>query len=426
LDGLFLLIKENLKISILNKVLHILYNISIFCYGLLLRFASLFHPKANLWVKGRKNWKSNLPAKPSAPVYWFHCASLGEFDQGLPVMNRLKELQPDIFLLVTFFSPSGYENFHKRKHLADYVCYLPLDTPSNAKFFVNYFKPEKAFFVKYEFWTNYLFALRLSRSKIYSISAIFRKNQRFFKWNGAWFRKTLRCFDHLFVQDKASGALLTKVKITNFSVCGDTRFDSVWESKVKAKENDYIQKFLNGEKAWVIGSSWPKDEEKLFEVINTKNFTKKVILAPHDIKEKNIQSIEMSLLKSFVRYTDLERGIDHDSEDQVLILNTIGHLTSAYQYGDVAYVGGGFTGKLHNILEPAIFGLPVIFGPKHARFPEANLFIDSNIGFEITESEQLLHLLEQEALYQENVKVRVEEVMKNQRGATDRILKGLQ
>ena len=403
-----------------------IYQFSIFIYGGLMRLAGIFHPKAKAWVKGRKNWKTNLPPKPNQPVYWFHCASLGEFDQGLPIMNKLKELYPEHFLLVTFFSPSGFENYQKRKHLADHVCYLPLDTKANAKYFINHFQPKKAFFVKYEFWSNYLFKLKKTGAEIYSISAIFRKKQHFFKWYGAFFRKTLKCFDHIFVQDLASSELLKKIKLTNYTICGDTRFDSVWETKQKAAQNTIIEKFLDGEKAWIIGSSWPKDEELLSAVINSKKFCKKVIIAPHDVRESHIEEIEMSLLKSFVRYSDLADGISHDEQDQVLILNTIGHLTSAYQYGDVAYVGGGFTGSLHNILEPAIFGLPVIFGPKHDRFPEAALFIRENTGFEVTQSEQLLDLLLQEALYQNNITDRVLAVMENQRGATDRIIQYLQ
>jgi 3-deoxy-D-manno-octulosonic-acid transferase len=403
-----------------------IYQFFIFIYGGLMRFASIFHPKAKAWVRGRKNWRMLLPLKPTQPVFWFHCASLGEFDQGLPIMNKLKEIYPDHFLLVTFFSPSGFENYKKRKHLADHVCYLPLDTKSNAKYFIKHFQPTKVFFVKYEFWSNYLLKLKKNGAEIYSISAIFRKKQHFFKWYGAFFRKTLRCFDHIFVQDDVSAELLKKIRINNYTICGDTRFDSVWETKQKAIQNDVIVKFLNGEKAWVIGSSWPKDEELLCAVINSKKFNKKVIIAPHDVRESHIEEIEMSLLKSFVRYSDLADGILHDEEDQVLILNTIGNLTSAYQYGDVAYVGGGFTGSLHNILEPAIFGLPVIYGPKHDKFPEATLFMRENIGFEITQSEQLLDLLLQEALYQCSIKDRVLNVMENQRGATDRIIKYLQ
>lgn len=356
-----------------------LYTAGVRLYGFGIRVASLFLPKAKKWIAGRTNWSSHLPNTQGKEVVWFHCASLGEFDQGLPLMAKIKEEHPDIFLLVTFFSPSGFEHYQKRDHQADYVCYLPLDTPENAQRFIQHFSPSKSFFVKYEFWGNYILRAKAAGSKIYNVSGLFRPKQRFFKWHGGFFRSILQQFDHFFVQNESSKELLASIGITNVTISGDSRFDRVSENRVKAKDNSLIEEFKGNDELVIIGSSWPADEAILTPWINSTE--QKVLIAPHQVDNKHIEQIFSGLTRKTERYTEIESAPKPDTE--VLILDTIGHLASAYKYGAIAYVGGGFSGSLHNILEPAVFGLPVIFGPKHSRFPEAQAFIDGGFGFSV-------------------------------------------
>ena len=367
-----------------------LYSVGINFYGLSIRVASLFNEKAKLWVTGRKDFFKQLPSFENKKVYWFHCASLGEFDQALPVINLLKQLDSSLFIVVTFFSPSGYLHYHKRDHKADYVCYLPLDTPTNARKFIKAIQPDKLFFVKYEFWANYIFEAKKTGTKLYSISAIFREEQRFFKKNDSFFKSILQQFDHFFIQNKESETLLESIGIQHHTITGDTRFDRVIENKKNVKENSCIKKFLQNEKAFIIGSSWPVDEQIILPLINNGSIKRKIIIAPHDISKSHIKQITEALTTSYVKYSELEKTTPTNNE-QVLILDTIGNLSNAYSYGDIAYVGGGFTGSLHNILEPAVFGLPLLFGPKHKRFPEAQSFINEGIGFEITNSEDFIN-----------------------------------
>ena len=359
--------------------MHQLYNIAVLVYASALRVASLFHPKAKKWVVGRANYFDKLPEITASKVVWFHCASLGEFDMALPLMNLLKEKQPNCYLLVTFFSPSGMEHYQKRKNCVDLAIYLPIDTPRNARRFIQHFHPEKAFFVKYEFWSNYIFEAKKQHIQVFSLSCLFRKNQRFFKWYGSFFRKTLHAIDFFYTQNKASGLLLNSIGISNFICSGDTRYDRVIENKLLLEKNERITRFLLGEKAIILGSTWPKDEKFLTPFI-LNNPQQKFIIAPHIIDENHLVSIEKLLHGRTSRYTD-------ENSNQVLLFNTIGHLASAYAYGKIAYVGGGFTGKLHNILEPSVFGLPVLFGPKFKKFPEATQFIEHGIGFTISTAE---------------------------------------
>ncbi|MEY3238524.1 MAG: hypothetical protein RI883_2625, partial [Bacteroidota bacterium] len=357
--------------------MHILYNIGIKAYEAALHIAANFNPKAKAWVKGREGYFKQLPAVPDKKVVWFHCASLGEFDMALPVMNSLKDKYPSTFILVSFFSPSGMEHYHKRIHKVDLAVYLPSDSPANAQKFIAHFKPEKAFFVKYEFWSNYIFEAKKQDVQVFSLCSIFRDDHRFFKWYGGFFRDTLRQIDFFYTQNERSSLLLADIEITNFITAGDTRFDRVIENKKQLVPNEKIELFLKAEKAIILGSTWPKDEEILIPFI-LKNPTQKFIIAPHNIDEAHIVSIEQQLTGKTIRYTD-----ESHSDSQVLILNTIGNLSNAYSYGKMAYIGGGFSGSLHNILEPAVFGLPVIFGPKFKRFPEASMFLHAGIGFTV-------------------------------------------
>jgi len=383
-----------------------LYNFSIFLFGIVIQLASIFNSKAKKWIDGRKDWKNTLPKiDGNRDIIWFHCASLGEFDQGLPVMKEWKRQHPEVSILVTFFSPSAMLHYHKRNHCADYVLYLPLDTSSNALFFINHFLPKAIFFVKYEFWANYISYANKRKIPIYSIATIFRENQHFFKWYGSFFRGVLKKISYFYVQNEESLQLLHSIGVNQCQVVGDTRFDSVLETKnlflnqIKKGhlDEDWIkfETFLEGKKAIIIGSSWPAEERLIIPYI-LKNKQLKFILAPHDISNEHITKIEQGLGDSCVRFTHFN---EINNSVNCLILDTIGHLSKAYYFGEIALVGGGFSGKLHNILEPAVFGLPVLFGPNHTKFPEANLFLKNQIAFEFkdeNEMENKLNLLIQE------------------------------
>lgn len=399
-----------------------LYGISVRLYGAVIFLAQLFSSKAKSWIDGRKNFWTRLPDVADKNVYWFHCASLGEFDQGLPLMNQLKKDDPSIFLVVTFFSPSGYENHHKRNHLADFVCYLPLDTKSNANRFIAHFKPTHTFFIKYEFWTNYILAARRANSTLYSVSAIFRNDHRFFKWYGAFFRNTLKQFDYFFVQNTSSLDLLHAIGIENALVSGDTRFDRVIENKKHVQPDATIEAFLNGERALVVGSSWSEEEEIIADSLAWLSGRLKVIVAPHNINENHLREIEKRFGSTIMRYSKF----DPSFSGNVLLIDSIGRLANAYRFGNIAFVGGGFSGSLHNILEPAVFGLPVLFGPKHKRFPEAQTFIDAGVGFEITDAstfqKAIQFIFENESVLQSNTANLVLEST----GATQRIMDFIQ
>jgi 3-deoxy-D-manno-octulosonic-acid transferase len=397
------------------------YNLGIYSYGLLIKLISPFNPKAKLWINGRNDFFENLPSISNENIYWFHCASLGEFDQALPVINLIKSTNPSIFVLVTFFSPSGYLHYHKRSHKADFVCYLPLDTTKNAKRFIKHFNPTKAFFVKYEFWANYIFELKKTKAELYSISAIFRPEQRFFKKNNSFFKSILFKFDHFFIQNERSAELLESIGITNYTITGDTRFDRVIENKKNLVKNEILEQFSNDEKTLILGSTWLVDEKLILPIINQESWNQKVIIAPHDISENHISEILKLLQTPYIRYSNLEKGGKYNNE-KVLILDTIGHLATAYSYGELAYVGGGFTGNLHNILEPAVFGLPVIFGPKHSRFPEGEMFINEGIGFSISSEtefqEKYFFILKNLA----DLKSKSEKFIQKQTGASEKII----
>ncbi len=397
--------------------MHFLYNIGILFLGLGMRIASVFNPKAKEWIQGRKNIFENLPTVIGENVVWFHCASLGEFDQGIPLMKKIINADESVFLLVTFFSPSGMKFYQKREKIADHIMYLPLDTPKNAKRFIKHFKPSQAFFVKYEFWYNFIHQAKSQGTRIYNVSGLFREEHRFFKWYGGIFRKLLRKFDWFFVQNEKSEKLLHSIGIKNVTVTGDSRFDRVIENKELAVENEIIKQFKNKEDLFVIGSSWPEDEAILIPWIQ--QFNGKVLIAPHNVDENHIAAIHKQLPEA-IRYTESD-GEDVASK-KILILDTIGQLANAYSYGEIAYVGGGFSGSLHNILEPAVFGLPVIFGPKHKRFPEGDAFIENGFGFSVKTTEELREVYQLiESDYDEISRKEVEFVGKNA-GASDKIM----
>ena len=349
----------------------LLYNLGILFYGFLIRIAALFNEKAKLFVAGRKNWKKKLGSAidKNASYIWVHCASLGEFEQGRPVLEEIKKQFPKYKIVLTFFSPSGYE-IRKNYKGADIVAYLPMDTKNNAQEFIRLVSPQKVFFVKYEFWYNYITELKRQQIPLYIISAIFRENQQFFKstpW-GKWYRKMLHSFEHIFIQNETSAQLLKQTDINNYTVSGDTRFDRVTEIARGAKKFEIVEKFKGKNVTLIAGSTWKPDEELLAAFINNSSDVK-FIIAPHEVTPANINRIQELLKKPAICFSKADIS-DIDSYD-VLIIDSIGILSSLYQYGNIAYIGGGFGVGIHNILEAATFKLPVLFGPNYLKFKEA-------------------------------------------------------
>ncbi len=351
--------------------LRFFYNILISLAWFGLKVIALFRPKIDLFVSGRKQTFAQLGEKlsPNKKTIWMHVASLGEYEQGLPILERLRQNYPAHQILLTFFSPSGYE-VKKNTTAADAVVYLPMDTLSNAKRFLERTDPELAIFVKYEIWPNYLSELKKRNVPTFLVSAIFSKRQVYFKPFGGFMRKSLRTFAHFFVQDSNSRELLESIGLSNVTVSGDTRFDRV--SKILKQDNrlDFMEHFKNGKFCLVAGSTWPEDEEILIQYINlSTDGQTKFVFAPHEIKPAHVQKIEEGLQRKTMRFSQME-GKDLADFD-VLIVDTIGLLTKVYSYADVAYVGGGFATGLHNTLEPSVYGIPVIIGPDYTKFKEA-------------------------------------------------------
>jgi 3-deoxy-D-manno-octulosonic-acid transferase len=407
--------------------MHALYNFAIRLYGIAIFIFSFFNKKAKSWIEGRKNWKQSIENLPQN-VIWFHCASLGEFDQGLPVMKEMKLIYPNHFLLVTFFSPSGMEHYHKRNHCVDLAIYLPIDTTQNAIDFLKLTRPKIGVFVKYEFWANYILEAKKQKIKIVSIATILRKNQIYFKYYGSFFRNMLRSIDYFFVQNDATKTLLNSIEIENVVVVGDTRFDNVLANKrnFKMKLENSLNKpnvfndFLRGQKAVIFGSSWQPEEAILEESLSfLKN--EKIILAPHDVSESNVARLVKKFGNNAIRHTQFENY----NQQSILILDTIGHLSTAYYFGKIAFIGGGFSGKLHNILEPAVFGLPVFFGPKHTKFPEATNFIEEGFAFHVecaTEFRERLNFVSEN---EKAISKRASDFIEKQKGAAERIVNDL-
>lgn len=345
-----------------------IYNLLTLIASGIVKIAAHFSPKMKLFVEGRKTVFGTLSQKlkPGDRTIWFHSASLGEYEQGLPVMEKVRELYPDHKIVLTFFSPSGYE-IRKNTKAADVVVYLPMDTLANAKKFMNAVKPEMVFFIKYEFWPNYLNEVRKAGVAAYLISGLFREKQVFFKWYGGFYREALKAFSHFFVQYESSKKLLQNIGFTNVTISGDTRYDRVSEILERDNSLPFIEEFINGKTTVVFGSSWPKDEAMFVDFINSSLDTK-FIIAPHTFG--HVAALQETITKKTLLFTEKEGK--NLAEYDVIIINTIGLLSKIYSYADVAYVGGGFgTSGLHNILEPAAFGVPVVIGPNHQKFPEA-------------------------------------------------------
>jgi len=347
----------------------VIYNLGILIYVLALRLLSPFNSKAKLWTKGRKGWDTLLQKsiKKEDTNIWIHCASLGEFEQGRPLIDGIKRIRPDYKIILTFFSPSGYE-IRKNYSLADLVCYLPADTPVNAAKFIKVVNPAAAIFIKYEFWDNYSAVLKKEKIPLFLVSGIFNKGQHFFKWYGEFFRRILFRFSHIFVQDVQSMELLERIGIENVSVAGDTRFDRVIEIAESAGAIAAIELFRGGEKMLLAGSSWRQDEEIIARFINMNPERMKWVFAPHEVDRPNIERLEKLFTTSTVRFSEFT---EKSAEARVLIIDNIGMLSSAYRYAFVAAVGGGFGKGIHNVLEAACWGIPIVFGPNHEKFREA-------------------------------------------------------
>jgi 3-deoxy-D-manno-octulosonic-acid transferase len=370
-----------------------LYNISIFFYSILIRLTAPFNIKARQIRKGRSEVFSGIQEKIKydKPIIWIHCSSLGEFEQGRPVIEAIKKQNPEYRIFLTFFSPSGYE-IRKNYELADFIFYLPADTKRNARKLIDLVRPEIVFFVKYEFWYHYLNELKQRNIPVYLFSAIFREEQLFFKnspW-GKWYRKMLFSFNHFFVQDNQSVDLLHSVGIKNVTKAGDTRFDRVAEIALRGKKIPLIEIFKGNKLLVVAGSTWKPDEELLVQYIHDHPETK-FILAPHETKKANIERLLNQLKTTVICYTEATE--ESVLNKQVMIVDTIGILSSIYQYADLAYIGGGFGVGIHNTLEAAIFGMPIVFGPNYLKFNEATSMVKLGIALPIINYSKLEPIL---------------------------------
>ena len=404
-----------------------MYNIAIYIYLIGVALASIFSKKVhNMW-RGERAAFGLLKSKvdPEAKYVWFHAASLGEFEQGRPLMEKLREQHPEYKILLTFFSPSGYE-VRKNYEGADIICYLPLDTPINAIRFLRLVRPVMAFFIKYEFWYNYLHILKHRDIPTYSVSSIFREGQIFFRWYGKQYKQVLKCFTYFYVQNEKSKELLSKLGITNVAISGDTRFDRVLQIKEQSKQLPIIEAFKQDYKVFVAGSSWPPDEDIFIRYFN-EHKDWRLIIAPHVIGEDHLKEILSKLNRKTVRYTQATAESVHDAE--CLIIDCFGLLSSIYHFGEIAYVGGGFGVGIHNVLEAAVWNVPVLFGPNNKRFQEAQGLLRSEGGFEITDYSQFEQTVDKFMSTPEFLSVsgkKAGDFVKSKTGATDIVLSSVQ
>lgn len=404
-----------------------MYNFAISLYYLGIWVASFFNQKAKLWIEGRKDIFAKIKSQitDNQVIIWFHCASLGEFEQGRPLIEKIKSDLPNHKILITFFSPSGYEIRKNYEH-ADYIFYLPSDTKKNAKKFLEIVQPKMAFFVKYEFWFNYLQQLNQQKIPTYLISSIFRKDQIFFRFYGSFFKKMLFFFNHIFVQNEKSKSILLKNGVSHISIAGDTRVDRVLVIQKNKKSFDKINAFKGTTDILIGGSTWSPDEDILIEWIHAqKDFRWKFIIAPHDINENHIIEIEKKLKVNFIRFS--KANAFNSAVAKVMIIDNIGMLSSLYQYGKVAMIGGGFGSGIHNTLEPIAFGLPVIFGKKYQKFEEANRLVETGGGFSISnylEFEEVMKKMEKNDSYN-NASTNAKKYILDNQGATEKIFNSI-
>ena len=391
-----------------------LYNISIQLYVIAIRFAALFNAKAKLWVNGKKNifQKIEEVTKGEQNIVWFHCASLGEFEQGKPIIEGYKQKYPSHKILLTFFSPSGFE-IRKNYEGVDWVFYLPADTKSNAKKFISIVKPIKVIFIKYEFWFNYMAELKKQNISFYSVSAIFRDGQAFFKYN--WFANQLKNITHFFVQDKTSADLLKSIGLTNHTISGDSRFDSVLSTTQNPKSFPLIKQFCKTKPTIICGSTWLKDETLLSQFIK-ENPQYNYIIAPHEMHHISLLQKQTGAQLFSISNTE------NINSNNVLIIDSIGILSSIYQYANIAYIGGGFGSGIHNILEAITFGLPVIFGPNYQKFNEAAELIALGGAKSISNYTELTLAIDSFANFNQTIATNY---IKNSSGATETIIESL-
>jgi len=402
----------------------ILYNLILFIYHNAIRLASLWHPKANAWVGGRKEWQTTLANQMtnlSHPI-WIHCASLGEFEQGRPLIEKIKQERPEIAIVLSFYSPSGFELRKDYLH-ADVITYLPADTPANARLFLELVQPQMAIFVKYEFWLNYLNELVQQQIPHYLIAGSFRKEQIFFKWYGGKFRSALQGFTKLFVQTEQDKILLNLLIVENVVVAGDPRIDRVSRIAQSPQAIPLVAEMTTRGPLLIMGSSWPPEEKILIDYLRKNLDTPyRFVIAPHDISESHISELTEQLPLPFQLFSHTqEYGLSPDTK--ILIIDNIGLLSSIYQYGKIAFIGGGFGAGIHNILEPVVFGLPVIMGPNYHKFPEAKMLVARGGAFEIaglTDFEKRMYDLSHR-LRHEEAKVQNLGFIEENRGATAQI-----
>ena len=408
-----------------------IYNLIIYLYLLGVAIYSCFNEKVRKMWRGERDAFRILKEKvdPEAKYVWFHAASLGEFEQGRPLMEQLRKDHPEYKILLTFFSPSGYE-VRKNYEGADIITYLPLDTITNARRFLRLIRPVMAFFIKYEFWYNYLHILKHRNVPVYSVSSIFRPDQVFFKWYGRQYGRVLNCFTHFFVQNEISKELLGKIGIDCVSIVGDTRFDRVLQIKEAAKQLPLVEAFKQNAKVFVAGSSWQPDEEIFIKYFN-QHKDWKLIIAPHVIGEDHLKQIEKLLegrrVIRYSEYSDNSENSDQLQNAEVLIVNCFGLLSSIYHYGDIAYVGGGFGVGIHNLLEAAVWNVPVFFGPNNERFQEAQELKKSG-GFEITCYEDFERQMDRFLADEDYLKAQGQlagHFVKGQAGATQEVLSSI-
>lgn len=408
-----------------------LYNLSIYLYAFVVRIISPFHKKARKMIIGHKQTYKILKEKvnPNTKYIWFHAASLGEFEQGRPIIEEIRRKQPEAKILLTFFSPSGYE-VRKDYPVADIVCYLPFDKKRNVKKFLKLVQIEKAIFIKYEFWYNFVNNLHKRNIPIYMVSAIFRPSQIFFKWYGGTMRKLLKYYKCICVQDSNSERLLRSISITNVKVCGDTRFDRVLDIRSQAKQLNIVESFARkaqteNEKIFVAGSTWPKDEDIVIPYFNITTDVK-LIIAPHEIDEAHLKYIESNLQRPHIRYSQAipEMMADYDC----LIIDSFGLLSSIYRYGQVAYVGGGFGVGIHNVLEAAVYNIPVIFGPNFKKFREAQQLMEQGGGYSISDYQSFRGLMDEFLQYENTLSAagkHAGDYVKSNAGVVDRVMQEL-
>lgn len=403
-----------------------LYNLSIHFYHFLIWVVSFRKAKAQKWLAGRKNLFDKIEKEvvPGKDLLWFHVSSLGEFEQARPVIEGVKKYSPDYRILLTFFSPSGYE-LRKDYPFADYVYYLPLDTPRNAARFLDLIQPHKVFFVKYEFWFNFLSELQHRNIPTYLFSALFRPSQFFFKSWGKWFRKVLKVYTHIFVQNQSSYDILQKFGFRNVSISGDTRLDRVAQIANASSELSKVEAFCEGSKVIVAGSTWPEDETLFLNYVNECSHKVKFVVAPHEVNESSLERITSVLKRPYLFYSADSTKTELENAD-VLIVDGYGYLVSVYRYAKIAYIGGGFTTGIHSILEPAVYGMPVVFGPDYHKFHEAIELIQLGAAHSVLNYDELKSLFESFLTNPEKLEKEgnaASQYVENNRGATEQIVR---